>query len=135
LSHLPFSLCLASAQTAPAGRFPEPLEKFEMPPAPAGLYRLESSPRMISPYAGFVSYQVNVDANGNNIVGDAANEPSIAVDPTNGNKITIGWRQFKPGHLTSAKAAMVTARTPVSRGISQAFCKTRFPQRPGAGLR
>jgi len=38
--------------------------------------------------------QVNVDANGQNIVGDAANEPSIAVDPTNRNNITIGWRQF-----------------------------------------
>jgi hypothetical protein len=49
---------------------------------------------MISPYAGFTSYQVNVDANGNNIVGDAANEPSISVDPTDGNKIAIGWRQF-----------------------------------------
>ena len=49
---------------------------------------------MISPYGVFISYQVNVDANGNNIVGDAANEPSISVDPTDGNKIVIGWRQF-----------------------------------------
>ena len=49
---------------------------------------------MISQFGPFVSFQVNVDANGNNIIGDAANEPSIAVDPTNGNKITIGWRQF-----------------------------------------
>ncbi len=38
--------------------------------------------------------QVNVDANGQNIVGDAANEPSIAVDPIDHNKIVIGWRQF-----------------------------------------
>ena len=38
--------------------------------------------------------QVNVDALGNNIPGDAANEPSIAVDPTAPNRITIGWRQF-----------------------------------------
>ena len=38
--------------------------------------------------------QVNVDANGQNIVGDAANEPSIAVDPTNHNRMAIGWRQF-----------------------------------------
>jgi len=37
---------------------------------------------------------VNVDANGNNIPGDAANEPSIAIDPTDPNKIVIGWRQF-----------------------------------------
>ncbi len=38
--------------------------------------------------------QVNVDANGQNIVGDAANEPSIAVDRNNPNSIAIGWRQF-----------------------------------------
>src|SRR5438874_11432054 len=91
-------LTTASAQTAPPGTsqllLTEPLEKYEMPPAAPGTYRLESSPRMISPYGVFVSYQVNVDAQGNNIVGDAANEPSISVDPTNGNKITIGWRQF-----------------------------------------
>jgi hypothetical protein len=41
-----------------------------------------------------VAIQVNVDANGNNIVGDAGNEPSIAVDPTNPNRMVIGWRQF-----------------------------------------
>ena len=72
----------------------EPLEKPGMPPAPLGTYRLESSPRMISPYGTFTSYQVNVDANGQNIVGDAANEPTISVDPTNHNNMTIGWRQF-----------------------------------------
>jgi hypothetical protein len=49
---------------------------------------------MISPYAGFISYQVNVNANGENILGDAANECAISVDPTNGNKMTIAWRQF-----------------------------------------
>ncbi len=38
--------------------------------------------------------QVNVSATGQNIVGDAANEPSLAVDPTNPNNIVIGWRQF-----------------------------------------
>jgi hypothetical protein len=70
----------------------EPLEKYDMPPA--YIYRLETSPRMISQSGPFISYQVNVDNNGNNIVGDAANEPSIAVDPTNGNRMTIGWRQF-----------------------------------------
>jgi hypothetical protein len=88
------SLATVSGQTAPAGRFREPLEKPGMPPAPLGTYRLESSPRMISHFGVFTSYQVNVDAQGNNIVGDAANEPSISVDPTDGNKIAIGWRQF-----------------------------------------
>jgi hypothetical protein len=49
---------------------------------------------MISQFGSFTSFQVNVDANGNNILGDAANECSISVDPTNGNKMTIAWRQF-----------------------------------------
>ena len=49
---------------------------------------------MISRFGPFTSFQVNVDASGNNIVGDAANEPSITVDPTNLNRMAIGWRQF-----------------------------------------
>lgn len=44
---------------------------------------------------GFNIRQVNVDANGQNIVGDAANEPSIAIDPTNLNRMAIGWRHFE----------------------------------------
>jgi hypothetical protein len=47
-----------------------------------------------SGFRGFNSYQVNVDRLGNNIVGDAANEPSMTVDPTNRNRIAVGWRQF-----------------------------------------
>jgi hypothetical protein len=88
------ALASASAQLAPTRPVPRgvPLEKYDNPPA--YIYRLESSPRMISPYGGFVSYQVNVDVNGNNIVGDAANECSISVDPTNQNRMAIGWRQF-----------------------------------------
>lgn len=38
--------------------------------------------------------QVNVDENGMNILGDAANEPSIAFDFKNPDRIAIGWRQF-----------------------------------------
>jgi len=67
-------------------------ETYDNPPA--YIYRLETSPRTISPHGVFVSYQANVDANGNNIVGDAANECSISVDPTDGTKMAIGWRQF-----------------------------------------
>src|SRR3984893_5968067 len=85
----------ASAQTlAPIRKppFTEPLEKYNMPPAPPR--KKETSPRMISQFGVFTSFQANVDANGNNILGDAANEPSISVDPTNGNKMMIAWRQF-----------------------------------------
>jgi len=43
---------------------------------------------------GYVSVQVNVDLLGRNIAGDAANEPSIAIDPTHPRRMAIGWRQF-----------------------------------------
>ncbi len=43
---------------------------------------------------GFFMRQVNVNMLGGNITGDAGNEPSIAVDPTNPKRIVIGWRQF-----------------------------------------
>jgi hypothetical protein len=49
---------------------------------------------MVSQFGSFTSFQVNVDASGNNILGDAANECSISVDPTNGSKMTVAWRQF-----------------------------------------
>ena len=42
----------------------------------------------------FISVQVNVGPSGANIPGDAANEPSIALDPTDPSRIAIGWRQF-----------------------------------------
>jgi len=86
-------VAVASSQTVPRKPLPrEPLEKYDNPPplSPA----VATSPALISRFGPYFSYQVNVDANGNNIVGDAANEPSICVDPTNGNKMSIGWRQF-----------------------------------------
>src|SRR5213595_2109192 len=84
----------ALAQLAPTRQAPrnEPLEKYDNPPAPPR--KIETSPRMISQFGVFTSYQANVDATGQNIFGDAANECSISVDPTDGNKMAIGWRQF-----------------------------------------
>jgi hypothetical protein len=38
--------------------------------------------------------QVNVNASGMNIAGDAANEPSIAVNAWHAENMVIGWRQF-----------------------------------------
>ena len=49
---------------------------------------------MVSQHGPYTSYQVNVDSNGHNIAGDAANEPSLCVDPTNLSRMAIGWRQF-----------------------------------------
>src|SRR5581483_9215815 len=84
----------ASAQLAPTwkpqGR--EPFEKYDNPPAPPR--KIETSPRMISQFGVLTSYQENEDASGNNIIGDAANECTITVDPTNTSRMAIGWRQF-----------------------------------------
>lgn len=53
-----------------------------------------TSPARTWEHNGFLSVQVNVNSLGNNILGDAANEPSLAVDPTEPNRMVIGWRQF-----------------------------------------
>ena len=53
-----------------------------------------TSPGRLVKFGRHVSVQVNVDAEGNNILGDAANEPSIAIDPTDRARMAIGWRQF-----------------------------------------
>jgi len=80
----------------------------EEPPDPGAVHRetvddpylpVPPEARVTSPPArvvrnGFVSVQVNVDADGMNVVGDAANEPSIAVDPDDRSRMAIGWRQF-----------------------------------------
>src|SRR5437773_9952672 len=88
------ALATASGQLAPTHKVPrnEPLEKYDNPPAPPR--KMATSPRMISQFVVFTSYQANVDQNGQNIVGDAANECAIPVDPTNLSRMAIGWRQF-----------------------------------------
>ncbi len=91
------SLLLAPAvfsQTVARKPLPtEPLEKYDNPPSVAAPV-LRISPALVSTFGPYASYQVNVDASGNNRVGDAANEPSICVDRNNPNRMSIGWRQF-----------------------------------------
>ncbi len=62
------------------------------PPRRPGPVR--TTPPGFSRLGPFNSVQVNVDPEGDNISDDAANEPSIAVDPTNPSRMAIGWRQF-----------------------------------------
>lgn len=101
-----FLVSLGISPLAKAGPSVAP-ELLQTPPvghqeAPNDAYLPPRSPRVTSPPRpperlsrdGFLSVQVNVDEFGNNIVGDAANEPSIAVDPANLRRMVIGWRQF-----------------------------------------
>ncbi len=83
------------AKIAPADEFHwEPEERLDDPYLPVLPGDRVTSPARRWSRGAFVSVQVNVDVDGNNIVGDAANEPSIAVDPTNPQRMAIGWRQF-----------------------------------------
>ena len=70
-----------------------PLEQEQDPLVPLGAQPVLRAASIIT-FGPYVSRQVNVNALGNDIVGDAANEPSLAVDPTNHNRMAIGWRQF-----------------------------------------
>src|SRR5262245_34745740 len=45
-------------------------------------------------YAQFSFVQVNTDAFGHDMLGGAANDPSLAIDPTNPERMAVGWRQF-----------------------------------------
>jgi hypothetical protein len=66
------------------------------PPAVAPVPREQRATEAVESVmrGNFESVQVNVDASGANIIGDAANEPSMAIDPTNPDNIVVGWRQF-----------------------------------------
>lgn len=80
---------------------PPHLEAPDAPPPPTraaprgatGGARGGSPPREVI-FGDYISVQVNVDAAGMNIPADAANEPSIAVDPRDPSRMVVGWRQF-----------------------------------------
>ena len=76
---------------------PQALHQRELPDDPYTPPTAEVAapiPTLPVPAGDSFGVQANVDAMGNNIIGDAANEPSIVVDPTAPNRIVIGWRQF-----------------------------------------
>ncbi|PWU14340.1 MAG: hypothetical protein C5B50_17320 [Verrucomicrobia bacterium] len=86
---LAFSALESGVLAAPP---PGPLEDTPTDPPMAGSGQTSTRTVISAPFG--TSFQVNVGANGQNIVGDAANEPSICMDPNNPNRIAIGWRQF-----------------------------------------
>lgn len=81
--------CVAAAASAALaqhekGPTPEPAVMPASQTGPAGHLFESAGPAV----------QVNTNAQGLDILGDAGNEPSIAVDPTAPNRIAVGWRQF-----------------------------------------
>ena len=75
---------------------PDPRERPDDPPSPHPARADATARSMPAGFAGapYPSVQVNVDGQGLNIVGDAANEPSIAISPVDPDRVVIGWREF-----------------------------------------
>jgi hypothetical protein len=71
-----------------------PLEFLDQKYLPNQFNNKKTTPGMKYRTSTVFTTQVNVDSSGHNIVGDAANEPNIAIDPSYPNHIVIGWRQF-----------------------------------------
>ena len=72
-----------------------PAIRLEAPNDPPGEPATHvQAPAAVRTRGSFVSTQVNVTFFGGDVMGDAANEPSIAIDPTNPDIMVIGWRQF-----------------------------------------
>ena len=91
------SSTLVFSQTNEKHKQPDPRLHHEVKGddyVPVSRDNMGRSPAYNYSMSGIVTHQVNVDANGLNIVGDAANEPSMAIDPNDHSKMTIGWRQF-----------------------------------------
>jgi Immunoglobulin I-set domain len=86
-------LALSTIQPDLLAERPPPPEEDTPSDSPLPGLGLYSASTVISAPFG-TSFQVNVSAAGQNIAGDAANEPSICIDPNNLNRIAIGWRQF-----------------------------------------
>jgi hypothetical protein len=82
-----------ASQPIEVGRLLPP-ETLDDPPDVIRARIHEISPAARVSFGRFTSVQVNVDAAGANILHDAANEPSIAVDPNDPSRMAIGWRQF-----------------------------------------
>src|SRR3954465_6786715 len=94
LTSILLAIVAVSGMAAPPGplELEERRQRYQDPPM--FIFKNEASAAMISHHGAFTSYQVNVDGNGQNITQDAANEPSIVVDPNNRSRMSIGWRQF-----------------------------------------
>ncbi|MCB9344906.1 MAG: hypothetical protein H6576_14470 [Lewinellaceae bacterium] len=61
---------------------------------PANTAGPKTSPAFQYTGANVFITQVNIDSDGNNILNDAANEPSIAINALDPSRMVIGWRQF-----------------------------------------
>lgn len=92
---LAFQPLVARADDSHAGPIkPRILEHLDNPPGVPAQAVPGSPPSPAVLYGHTKSIQVNTGPGGVNIPGDAANEPTIAIDPTSPLHMVISWRQF-----------------------------------------
>ncbi|NOX86595.1 MAG: T9SS type A sorting domain-containing protein [Chlorobi bacterium] len=92
-----FHTAMASPAEGDTVKIISPSQHHEVPGdkyVPVSTEDMPRSPGYRDDGSDYFTIQVNTDEDGNNIEGDAANEPSIAIDPTNADRMVIGWRQF-----------------------------------------
>ncbi|USN97983.1 MAG: exo-alpha-sialidase [Phycisphaeraceae bacterium] len=77
-----------------SGEFKHESCEDPMPRLPAATASMNPLPRWMLSEGLVDIVQVNLGPDGMNILGDAANEPTIVVDPTAPNRMAICWRQF-----------------------------------------
>jgi len=96
--HAPVPSAAARRDLAPIVRHDGLQQAREFPVGPPAVRELvaarRTTPAAIHARGSYVSAQINQDGKGNNIVGDAANEPSLAIDPKNADRMVVAWRQF-----------------------------------------
>ena len=106
------ALCAITVTAAQAGEPPRsatPPSRFfvhEFPPFdPPRLTRDEpvTRPPKFVFRNGYSSTQLNVDEFGANIIGDVANEPTIAIDPTDPDNIVCCWREYEAVGFSSPR--------------------------------
>ncbi|MCB9896901.1 MAG: exo-alpha-sialidase [Planctomycetes bacterium] len=92
------SLALAASADAQQVDHTARVPRETLRDAPSGLQPADPSlpraPAIAFAFGPYTSTQVNVDGAGLDIVGDAANEPSLVVNPTDPENLVVGWRQF-----------------------------------------
>ncbi len=81
-------------------------------PAIAGIFlfcgeSLPARPLVLppAPQEGVDRVQINVNDLGQNVIGDAAQEPSLAVDPTDPTRLVVGWSYFPDASNADSESA------------------------------
>ena len=78
--------------------------------SPADPSQRAATPFEHSPHSASIGAQVNVNEEGLNVRGDAASSPSMAIDPSNPNRIVIVWRQFDAVNSNFARLGLAYSR-------------------------